>query len=402
MEASESGMTSTFTRHLTASTVIEKTDYWFRERNLIRHKPGLPQPYETLGYSPHTEIRARTLVDKSLSLVDFDIQDLTAFKAAVFSVVAGSETVDDKLVQRLKKVALNREEIKKSLGDKLAHMNRQCHFSFSLDLPKQVTDLISVKVISEESLKAVLDELQSAIEYGPQPQSIQSKAISAIDTVRQHLSTPVAGGDIRAELERMADCIHDVTTVCCHDDSEKVYRKSLLDDVISSCEGFRKDFCDDIKIHTVGFVGAKELVQKAAKLYVDSNWMHNPPMTGYVASCLIDTEIAPYVFPEASFFDRPEIKFVMLCGAAFMIYRNMESWAGWIILAGLAIQYLHEHFPKHRKWSNAIWQISEELDSGCYDGRTLAHRLREWEGKGYRLNSLVYPLLEIPSTQRQS
>lgn len=91
---------------------------------------------------------------------------------------------------------------------------------------------------------------------------------------------------------------------------------------------------------------------------LDSKWMHHPSITGYVTSALLDTDLAPLLYPRMS--DK---------------------------ISGM--------FRGNQNFCRALYTISEELDSGCYDASTHIKRFQEWEIKGYNIHSLVYPLLRL-------
>ncbi len=177
--------------------------------------------------------------------------------------------------------------------------------------------------------------------------------------------------------------------------------RDQLHAILMDCEEFRHDFGPKIRVDTVDFAGRKSLVQESVRTYLENPWMHSPSLTGYLASTLIDTDIAPLAWPPGRFAESLWLRVLLLLFSIWAVSQDQKA-LGWIALS--ALFYLQIVLPTYKDYFSAkhaflrgLWAISEELDSGHYDGETLLQRLKKWEEKYRQVNSQVYSLLRLPS-----
>ncbi len=395
------------TRHLTATTAIAGTTLQ-RWRNVIARRPELNDLYTRLGYSQHQVNALSRIIDQCFTFVDFDISDIAVFRKAVSESLAapisvGDTSIDSQLLASLSD-ASDLTGIRQALGDKLARIapiDRCWHFRSCLGLPEQVNRMLRIRVLDEDLLRSSLEELKYVIEYGPQPQSLKDKALDAIEAFRQFSKCDPQVTDLRAGLEKMAEKLMSLTMWDCHDSVEVNERRRQLNEIVIACEGFREEFNVNMNVNKVGFAGNREGVERAARMYLDSDWMYHPAITGYVASTLIQTVLAPLLYPRKLFIPgkwKNGFKLALLILASVYLAQDFSRGTGWLALLAAVVQYGEDAmdlFRRREKACGALNAISEEFDAGCYDAPTSARRLEEWEKKGYAIPSLVYALLRI-------
>ncbi len=177
--------------------------------------------------------------------------------------------------------------------------------------------------------------------------------------------------------------------------------RDQLHSILVDCEEFRHEFGPKIRVDTVDFAGQKSLIQESVRTYLENPWMHSPSLTGYLASTLIDTDIAPLAWPAGRFAEGLWFRVLLILFAFWAAFQNQMSFF-WIAISALfylqiVLPTYKDYFSAKHSFLRSLWAISEELDSGHYDGEALLQRLKKWEEKNRQVNSQVYSLLRLPS-----
>lgn len=144
----------------------------------------------------------------------------------------------------------------------------------------------------------------------------------------------------------------------------------------------------------------RRCILSETRRYLDQPFMHVPFLTKHLLNDLFSAEFYPHV-GAAGFLKRRQLVVFGVVLALGVVWHFRLYWvAGILTLPALVIaEFIWEAFKGYRAMGK-LAPIREEVESEFYDGEEIVWRLRQLEGKGVHLSSLLSPLLRLRDTER--